>query len=148
MRYRLSSDLSKSCDANMPPSVPMNPPFPEWPWAHPKPINQKDKAPAQASNKFLMRIFFEFLLRTRPFSSRAKPSYISKINAVDTMTRSSLMALWFVFIVSSGLSEVIDEVYENRVVILVCLHEWMLEFNNKIERRNNWSNLFCGHPKA
>ena len=29
MRYRLSSDLSNSEQANMPPSVPMNPPFPE-----------------------------------------------------------------------------------------------------------------------
>ena len=60
--------------------------------ANPKPTSQKHKAPTHASNKFLIRMFLEFLLRTMPFSSRANPSCINKMKAVATMTRSSLIA--------------------------------------------------------
>ena len=55
-------------------------------------MSQKARAPAQASKRFLMRMFLEFLLRTVPFSTRAKPSYMRRMKAVATMTSSSLRA--------------------------------------------------------
>ena len=80
-------------EANKSGSFPANPPFSSvCPKAKPKPTSQKARAPAHASNKFLIRMFFEFLLRTEPFSTRAKPSYMSRMKAVATTTSSSLIA--------------------------------------------------------
>ena len=90
-RYKFFSYPLKSAEANIAPLMPMNPPG-ETPKAKPKPDIQKAMPPMLASKRFLIRIFFEFLLRTKPFSIIAKPSWICMRNAVVTRINNSLIA--------------------------------------------------------
>ena len=53
--------------------IKLNDPADPFPNASPYPINQKDRAPMQASNIFFVKMFLVFFIDTVPTSTNAKP---------------------------------------------------------------------------